>query len=163
MSPLWFLFLLLFSHKRFYCNYINCSLQTHQLEKQHINTTKLEQKLFNCPAPQSMNMQQPITRWPDVVVVADFAIWPNCNHGKYPLPRHHWTEMHCRSTLGYDIMYRHSGLLYIFFQLTTQLFVIPWVAIGRPGLNQDLNGCDTQLLEVIHSPHTVYLPQSYYY
>ncbi len=45
-------------------------------------------------------MQQPITRWPDVAVVAEFAVWPNCNHGKYPPPLHLWTETHSSSTLG---------------------------------------------------------------
>lgn len=86
----------------------------------------------------------------------------NCNHGKYPLPRHLWMEMHCSSAMTSSIDIQDYD---IFFQLTTQALHRPpsWLDIGRPGLNQDVNGCDTQLLEVIHSPHTVYLPQSYYY
>lgn len=119
----------------FYCNYADGSLQTHGLEKQYINRAKLEQKLFNCPAAPGMNMQQPITRWPDVAVVAEFAVWPNCNHGKYPPPRHLWTDTHCSSTFGGCHTNTMTSSINIkdydiFFRLTTQLYNMScWVAI----------------------------------
>lgn len=84
------------------------------------STHTVESKSFNCPAAQRMNMQQPITRWPDVAVVAEFAVWPNCNHGKYPLLHNLWTEIFgqfCSWLLlhqHYYIIYWHSGLWYIF-------------------------------------------------
>lgn len=58
----------------------------------------------------------PITRWPDVAVVAEFAVWPNCNHrnslslDRDVLQLHSWplSQQCC------DTVHQHLGLWYIF-------------------------------------------------
>lgn len=110
-----------------------------------MNAATLKWKLFHHPAPQSMNMQQQITRSADAVVVAEFAIWPNCNHGKCPQPCHILMEANCSSTVGLPALWHHHiNIQTLFFKLTTQLFVIPET---RP-----ICRCGTWLLEVIHFP-----------
>lgn len=149
MSPLWSCSLLCPKDVLLQLLYTDCS-KNHRMEKQYINATKVELKLFKRPAAWRMTMQQPVTRWPDVAVVAEFAVWPNCNHGKYPLPHHLWTQTYCSSILGcchtmtssIDI---HVHDIYIFFfQLTTQ----PCWCLST----------GFQLLEMIHTPLSVYLP-----
>lgn len=160
MSPLWFL-IFLSSLTRGFIAITQTSLSKPTDWKNNItyNTTKPEWKL-NCPAAWSMNMQQPITRWPDVAVVAEFAFWPNCDHGKYPLPRHlldrDAPQLHCW-------LCGHSGSWCILLVNLTAFHHPLLIGYRKECLNQDVYGCDTQLLEVIHCPHTVYLPQSYYY
>lgn len=52
----------------------------------------------------------------------------------------------------------------ISLQLTAKLLIIPpLIAYRKSCQNQDVSGCEAQLVEMIHSTLTVYLPQTYYY
>lgn len=104
------------------------------------------EKLFNSPAARHMNLQRQTTRWADVAAVAELAVWPNCNHGKYldifgrrcTLQLSSWLLLYqC-----YDIIHWHSE--YFLSQ--------PHILYQECSENKYVWGCDDQLLEMFNPP-----------